>query len=1065
MEVNRCLNCMEEIEDAVCPKCGYNYYKIYEQPPMALKPNTVLSGRYLVGKMIGQGGFGMTYIGFDLLLNIKVCIKEYFPMGNVSRDNTVSNLIRWNYTTNQEEQRREGCESFLKEARKMAKLDSISGIVRVRDTFYENQTAYIIMDFIEGKTLKQYLSENGTMDYSTCINMLAPMMSSLSKVHGQELIHRDISPDNMMVTKDGSLMLLDLGAAKDVSNGREGMSQLVTKKGFSPAEQYMESGSVGPWTDVYAFCATIYYCMYGKLIPEAMERVMQDPLTFPPLPNGTNLPDDLVSTLMDGLAVYTENRIQSMDELLARLSPYVINTNQDMLSTMQAYSQTANTNRKKEKKRKKKKIAKVLIPVLSVMILAVAAVLLFLFKPWLPKVKMLGNSNSNMLNDGGFAIKEKEYEYFLDHNTSLYVCKYDSYDGYFYPETAEIVADDAMYINIGKDKVYYMVNEADGIVSLNCMDFDGTNQKRLYDGLGSSMLMQYALLSNDEEYLYYVSMNDNGTQPFLFRYNIKTGKQETIIEEDMCWYNLYGKSIYYTIFDSNNKTILKKCDLDGKHKKTLNSKDYLCAGFIENDKMFLYSITEGAMCELDFKGKKKNVLYDASMDLSYFTFAYGDGWIYYVGDDKNTVYRIREDGTANGQLLEGKYMISICFVLNELWFQEGEVDADGNLTLLRSYMCYKDGSSVLVLDDADVKRLDSGLLYKQEGDGITICGYEGEDKIVGIPIYIDGLPVNNVEIENFSEDNYYFIIDDASDFEYEETNDGNGIIITKYLNTMGVPSFIIPDTIDGKPVVEIGKEAFKESNVESVVIPGSVERIDEKAFYDCTSLETVFLKEGVEIIGVDAFGNTAISEIELPESLERLEGGCFSGTKLTKVYIPKNVTYIFGTSFCFTNLTEYDVDPDNQTYASVDGVLYSKNMNVLMSYPSAKSGTYEIPASVASIVGGAFFDCNNVTEISIEPGSKLTYIVAATFIDCDSLTKLDLSNGGDSIEAGAIYACRGIKEIYFPRNVVSIPAELFADGTMPDTLTYIKYNAECNCEVEWPEGVTVETYEVSEQGE
>ena len=216
MEVNRCLNCMEETEDAVCPKCGFNYYKIYEQPPMVLKPNTVLYGRYLVGKMIGQGGFGMTYIGFDLLLNIKVCIKEYYPMGNVSRDSSVSNIIQWNFTTNQEEQWKEGCESFLKEARKMAKLDSISGIVRVRDTFYENQTAYIIMDFIEGKTLKQYLFETGTMDYGTCINMLAPMMNSLSKVHGQGLIHRDISPDNMMVTKDGSLMLLDLGAAKDV---------------------------------------------------------------------------------------------------------------------------------------------------------------------------------------------------------------------------------------------------------------------------------------------------------------------------------------------------------------------------------------------------------------------------------------------------------------------------------------------------------------------------------------------------------------------------------------------------------------------------------------------------------------------------------------------------------------------------------------------------------------------------------------------------------------------------------------------------------------------------------
>ena len=345
MEVNRCLNCMEEITDAVCPRCGFNHYQVYEQSPMALKANTVLYGRYLVGRMLGQGGFGMTYIGFDLLLNIKVAIKEYFPMGSVSRDNTISNLIQWNLSKDQEEQWKEGCESFLKEARKMAKLDSISGIVRVRDTFYENQTAYIIMDFIEGITLKKYLQSNGTMDYVSCINMLSPMMSSLSKVHGQGLIHRDISPDNMMVMGNGSLMLLDLGAAKDVSTGREGMSQLVTKRGFSPAEQYMESGSVGPWTDVYAFCATIYYCMYGKLIPEAMERLMEDTLTFPPLPNGTELPKDIKETLSDGMAVHTENRIQSMDELIARLAPYINTPDQDMLSSMQNYSTTARVRR------------------------------------------------------------------------------------------------------------------------------------------------------------------------------------------------------------------------------------------------------------------------------------------------------------------------------------------------------------------------------------------------------------------------------------------------------------------------------------------------------------------------------------------------------------------------------------------------------------------------------------------------------------------------------------------------------------------------------------------------
>ena len=699
MEVNRCLNCMEETEDAVCPKCGFNYYKIFEQPPMVLNPGTILDGRYLVGKMIGQGGFGMTYIGFDLLLNIKVCIKEYYPMGNVSRDNSVSNMIYWNYTTNQEEQWKEGCESFLKEARKMAKLDSIPGIVRVRDTFYENQTAYIIMDFIEGKTLKQHLFEMGTQDYVTCINMLAPMMKSLSRVHGQGLIHRDISPDNMMVTKDGSLMLLDLGAAKDVSNSREGMSQLVTKRGFSPAEQYMESGSVGPWTDVYAFCATMYYCMYGKLIPEAMERLMQDTLTFPPFPNGTELPEDVKETFTDGMAVLAENRIQSMDELLARLAPYITAPDQDILNVVQNYSITTEAKKKKKKKAKKKKLAIILIPVFSVMLIAVAAVLLFLFKPWLPKVQKLGNSNSNMLNDGGLLIKTKEYEYFLDHNKNLRMCIYDRYNGCFYVDSSVTVAENAMYINQGKNKIYFMQDDGTNSVKIYSMDFDGSNLKVLAEGLDTSMLMQYALLSNGKEYLYYITMNDNGTSPVLNRCDAKTGKIETVIKDDMCWYNLDGKYIYYTAFDESNKIFLKRATLDGKHSKILNNDKYFCYGFIENDSIFIYSLSDKAMYVLDMKGNKKTVLYDAPMDTRSFTFAYGDGWIYYMNEKEGGVYRIREDGTANTDLIEGKTFISICFDSDELWLQECRYDEDGNSTNIQSFICYKDGTSVIPIGE------------------------------------------------------------------------------------------------------------------------------------------------------------------------------------------------------------------------------------------------------------------------------------------------------------------------------------------------------------------------------
>ncbi len=1057
MEVNRCLNCMDEIEDAICPKCGFNFYKIYEQSPMALKGNTVLYGRYLVGRMLGQGGFGMTYIGFDLLLNIKVAIKEYFPMGSVSRDNTISNYLQWNLASSQEDQWKQGCENFLKEARKMAKLDSISGIVRVRDTFYENQTAYIIMDFIEGKTLKQYLEVNGTMDYLTCINLLSPLMGSLSKVHSQGLIHRDISPDNIMVTKEGKLMLLDLGAAKDMSTGAEGMSQLVTKRGFSPAEQYMESGSVGAWTDVYAFCATMYYCMYGKLIPEAMERLVGDTLSFPPFPNGSMLPDDIKETFTDGMAVLPENRIQSMDELLARLAPYIATPDQDILTAVQSYSATARP-KKKKKKKDKKKVAKVLIPVFSLMLVAVAAVLLFLFKPWLPRIKQLGNSNANMLNDGGLAIKEKEYEYFLDHNKNLRICVYDGYNGHFYVDSSEIVADNSMYINLGKNKVYFMQDDGTGSIKICKMDFDGSNIEVVAEGLNTSMLMQYALLSNGEEYLYYITMNENGTSPVLNRCDAKTGKIETVIKDDMCWYNLHGSSIYYTVFGTDSNMLLKKANLDGKHSKTLSKENHYCYGFIENDTIFLYSISDNALYALDMKGKTKDVLYDVKLDLTCFTVSYGDGWIYYSNPDDGGVYRVREDGTANAKLIEEKDFISICFDSDELWLQECKFDSDLNPILTQSYICYKDGTSVILIDEPDVMKSEEGFLYRLADDGKTyeIYGYEGDKDVVGIPYYIDGVEVTELDPTEFPTDKKFYIYSIDEDFEYKKTDDGTGIIITKFVGD--IDEFMIQEEIEGLPIVEIGEDAFEASDVVDVAIPSTVKKIDTDGFYNCTKLKNVYFSEGLEEIGQDAFNRTALTEVDLPDTLTTLGGGCFAYTKLKKVYIPKNTASIYSSSFAYSEVEEFEVDRANDVFASKDGVIYLKDMKTIAIFPSKKSGSFVIPAEVTKIGGGAFMFCDNVTEISLEDGSQLDTIGSA-FIGCQGLTKLDLSKSGNTIEAAAVYNCSSLKEIYFPQNLMTIPADLFSDAGIPGTLTLVKYNANCDCQVEWPEGVEVQTYD------
>ena len=303
---------MKELCDAdqICPDCGYDNSSP-SQPAQALRCGTVLRERYLIGKMLGQGGFGITYIGYDYTLDTTVCIKEFFPAGGAMRGNDGSGRVYWSAGSTGAARLQER-EVFVKEAQKAVKLRNFASVVKVWDVFYENETAYIVMEYIEGVTLKQYLVKRGAvMGAEECLDLLLPVIGDLKGVHDSGIVHRDISPDNLMIREDGKVVLLDLGAAKDMSKGSGQSSMMVAKKGFSPPEQYTEGMSIGPWTDVYAICATIYWCMTGKLLPEAMERMLgDDALKFP-----DSIPELLRAVLRHGLELKPANRIKDMEEL------------------------------------------------------------------------------------------------------------------------------------------------------------------------------------------------------------------------------------------------------------------------------------------------------------------------------------------------------------------------------------------------------------------------------------------------------------------------------------------------------------------------------------------------------------------------------------------------------------------------------------------------------------------------------------------------------------------------------------------------------------------------------
>ena len=280
-----------------------------------LPEGTVLHGRYTISKYLDQGGFGITYRGHDSVLDIDVAIKEYYPSGIVGRYVTDSTNV---FTIGEETKSEfeDGKTQFIKEARALAKFDGDPAIVGVKDCFEENNTVYIIMEYLKGHNLKDHLDQNGPMSMSQAFALLRPVMVSLERVHNAGLIHRDISPSNLFLTDSGTVKLIDFGTARQYSLDSDKSFSIYLKPSYSPEEQYFRHSAQGPWTDVYALSASIYKLITGKTPENSLNRLSQDML---PAPSrlGADISPEQESVLLKGMAVRRENRYQSMKELRA----------------------------------------------------------------------------------------------------------------------------------------------------------------------------------------------------------------------------------------------------------------------------------------------------------------------------------------------------------------------------------------------------------------------------------------------------------------------------------------------------------------------------------------------------------------------------------------------------------------------------------------------------------------------------------------------------------------------------------------------------------------------------
>lgn len=312
-----CSLCFSQLDlNNHCNNCdGHSNKTKY---PMVLKENTILLGKYSVGKVLGKGGFGITYLCYDLSAGKKVAIKEFFPNSIVCRTdnkNTVYSIDSGNTGIFSSYSQK-----FYEEASLVSTFSGHPNVVSVYEFFYENSTAYFVMEALEGMDLKNYIkSKGGKISENEAVYIIDTVLNALSVIHASNVLHRDISPDNIYMCNDGNIKLIDFGAARQVIGEESKSLSIILKQGFAPLEQYQKNGVQGPWTDIYALGATLYHAITGKLIDDAMSRLDNDSLDL------TGISDGLGQVITKMLNVRHVDRFQNVQDVRDAIKALNIN--------------------------------------------------------------------------------------------------------------------------------------------------------------------------------------------------------------------------------------------------------------------------------------------------------------------------------------------------------------------------------------------------------------------------------------------------------------------------------------------------------------------------------------------------------------------------------------------------------------------------------------------------------------------------------------------------------------------------------------------------------------------
>lgn len=308
-----CINCMmDKGNNNVCPYCGFDISS-YNLIASELLPYSILNGRYLIGKVIGYGIFGTTYLSYDINLRIKAAIKEYFPRDFAFRDK--DNISVCCFSPEAKDKYDYGIDKFLQEARTLAKFQQNPCIVNIKDFFRENNTAYYVMNYVDGITLRDYLAQinNKRLDFALAYRVMLPVMDALKEIHKQGLLHRDICPENIYITRKKQIKLLEFGAARYMLGDKSRNLSVILRPGYAPEEQYRSSGKQEPFTDIYSLAAVLYEIITGIKPQEALERMEEDKL-IPPSEMNIAIPEKSEKAILKALSIKGKDRYQTIEE-------------------------------------------------------------------------------------------------------------------------------------------------------------------------------------------------------------------------------------------------------------------------------------------------------------------------------------------------------------------------------------------------------------------------------------------------------------------------------------------------------------------------------------------------------------------------------------------------------------------------------------------------------------------------------------------------------------------------------------------------------------------------------